>query len=383
MAVQDKPRPRLKNLDELFLLNENNSSDKGDDAEKSPAELVERYKSIVDLDILVPFAEHPFRLYEGERLEDMVESIKAYGVLMPIIAREQGDKFEILAGHNRVNASRLAGKSDIPAILLKNISIEEAWVYVIETNLKQRSFSDMSHSEKAAVIASRYDKMFSQGKRNDVMNALNTLENLYNREENGTSPQVGAKLRTDEKIGEEYALSKNTVARYLRVNKLIPALKTMLDNGVIAFIPAVTLSFLKTHEQKELANCIELNGFSCDMRKADVLRQFSQDRKLDEDNTFLILNGELGQKPKPNRTPVVKVKKDIYARYFNPNQSAEEVQDIVEKALEQYFYAQKSQKKAHDKPSILGQLADARKEVAAQAPLTQKDTVNNRGAAEI
>ena len=269
----------------------------------------------------------------------MVESIKANGVLIPIIAREKAGAFEILAGHNRVNASRIAGLSDIPAILLADVSDEEALIYVIETNLIQRSFADMSHSEKAAVIAAQYNKMFSRGKRTDIIRALQMLEKPQEIEESGTSPQVGAKLRTDEKIGEAYSLSKNTIARYLRVNQLINSLKTMLDNGAIGFIPSVTLSFLKETEQKELNKCIELNGFAVDMKKADVLRQYSEDGKLDDERIYLILNGELGQKPKskPNRTPVVKVNKSVYARYFQPNQSAKEVQDIVEKALEQYF----------------------------------------------
>jgi len=372
MKGQEKARPRLKNLDDLFLLNADNKPDDNSDTAKSPATLVERYQSYVSINSLVPFTAHPFRLYEGERLEDMVESIKANGVLIPIIAREKDNKLEILAGHNRVNASKLAGKDEIPAILLKNVSDEEAWIYVIETNLMQRSFADMSHSEKAAVLATRYNQSFSQGKRNDILNALKMIENPHGGEENGTSPQLGAKLRTDEKIGEDYSLSKNTVARYLRIHQLIQPLKDLLDNGVIAFIPAVTLSFLKASEQKELAYTIELNGFSCDMKKADILRRFSEDGKLNEDSTFLILNGELGQKPKPNRTPVVKVDKTIYARYFQPNQPASEVQDIVEKALELYFGSHERQKKAPDKPSILGQLADAQKEAAAIGPPSQQ-----------
>ena len=155
--------------------------------------------------------------------------------------------------------------------------------------------------------------------------------------DNKTSPQVGEKLHSDKKVGEMYSLSKNTVARYLRIHQLTAQLKTMLDAGIFAFIPVVTLSFLKEREQKELAECIRLNGFNVDMKNADVLRQYSADGKLDDEHIYLILNGELGQKPKPNRTPVVKVSKNVYARYFEPSQSAEEVQGIVEKALELYF----------------------------------------------
>lgn len=335
-ATLEKPRPRLKKLEDLFLLEQPDNTPVDEQTVQAHTPSARRYQDVINLDSLVPFAQHPFRLYEGERLDDMVESIKANGVLVPIIAREKGDTFEILSGHNRANAASLAGLNDIPAILLKDVSDKEAWVYVIETNLIQRSFADMSHSEKAAVIAMQNDKMFSQGKRNDIVKALKMIENPNEINDSGTSSQVGTKLRTDEKIGEVYSLSRNTIARYLRIDQLIPVLKSLLDSGSLSFIPAVTISFLKEKEQRELAKSMELNGFSVDMKKADILRQFSEDEKLDDERIYLILNGELGRKPKPNRTPVVKVNKAVYAKYFQPSQSAKEVQETVEKALELY-----------------------------------------------
>ena len=134
-----------------------------------------------------------------------------------------------------------------------------------------------------------------------------------------------------------YSLSKDTVARYLRINKLTPVIKTRLDNGDIAFIPAVTLSFLQEIQQQSLDKCMELNGFKVDMKKADVLRKFSEKGKLDDDSLYLILSGEVGQNPKPNRTPTVKVNKSVYVKYFRPEQPAKEVEEIVEKALALYF----------------------------------------------
>ncbi|MDL2289686.1 ParB N-terminal domain-containing protein [Ruminococcaceae bacterium OttesenSCG-928-A16] len=332
-TATDKQRPRLKNLDDLFMLNQDAMPQPNAEL---PSPATKRFQAVVDLDRLIPFAGHPFHLYEGERLDDMVESIRNNGVLVPIIAREKGNQLEILAGHNRVNASRLAGMTAIPAILLKDVSDEEAWIYVVETNLMQRSFADMSHSEKAAVISIQHSKMFSQGKRNDILAELKRLESPQ-QEKDGTSRQVGEQSHSDELVATMYGLSSRVVSRYLRIHKLIAPLKTMLDVGDIAFIPAVTLSFLKEQEQVGLAKCVELNGFSVDMKKADVLRDYSGKGKLDDDRIYLILNGELGQKQKPNRTPVVKVNKAVYSKYFQPNQSAKEVQDIVEKALEMYF----------------------------------------------
>jgi len=277
--ITDKAKPRLKNLDDLFLLND------GANPLEQAVPIIETQgsRAITPLAIerLTPFPGHPFRLYEDERLDDMVASIKANGVLVPIIVRMIDAVLEILAGHNRVNAARLAGLGEVPAIVFQNISDEDALVYVIETNLIQRSFSDMSHSEKAAVIALHHSKMFSQGKRNDILAQLELLEDSHSSEENETIPPLGERLNTVKKVGEMYSLSKNTVSRYIRVQFLIPALKNMLDDETLALRAAVALSFLKANEQELVADCMTRNSFSVDMKKADILRQFSDNGKLE------------------------------------------------------------------------------------------------------
>jgi ParB family chromosome partitioning protein len=334
----DKPVVnRLQVLDDLYEM----YGDKNP-VEQPPAKPIienqpfyKRAISFVQIEKLTPFNGHPFRPYEGERLDDMVESIRANGVLMPIIARKVGEVLEILAGHNRVNAARLAGLKEIPTLVYESISDDDAMVYVIETNLIQRSFSDMAHSEKAAVIALHHTKMFSQGKRNDIIEQLKMLEKPHDSEENSTFRQVGEKLRSDGIIADMYSLSKKTVSRYLRIQHLIPALKTRLDDGVIAFVPAVQISFIKESEQKIIADCMDKNGISVDMKKADTLRQFSEKGKLDRDSVNRILTGTMVHKP--NRTPTVRVSKTVYEKYFKPNQPAKEVQEIVEKALALYF----------------------------------------------
>lgn len=284
------------------------------------------------------FKNHPFRLYEGERKTDMVDSIRDKGILQPLILRTKKDgRYEILSGHNRKYCGIEAGCSKAPVIIKKNLSDEEAWIYVIETNLIQRSFADMLHSEKAAVLNLRHSELFSQGKRNDILEELKMLENLHDIRENETCAQVGHKLKSRDIVANDYSLSRNTVARYLRINRLIPTLKEHLDNGAIAFIPAVTLSFLKEREQTLLDKCIELNGFKVDMKKADILRGYSDRGKLDDDNTYLILNGELGQPPKKKRAPTFKIKPKIYSRYFSAGQKAAEVEEVIEKALDFYF----------------------------------------------
>lgn len=113
---------------------------------------------MVPVKSIQPFHDHPFHLYEGERLEDMIASVKEHGVLNPVIVQKLDTGYEMLSGHNRWNAAKLAGIKEIPAIVKTGLSEEEAYVYVIETNLMQRSFSDLAISEKAAVLKARYEK---------------------------------------------------------------------------------------------------------------------------------------------------------------------------------------------------------------------------------
>ena len=123
-----------------------------------------------------PFHDHPFHLYEGERLEDMIASVKEHGVLNPVIVQKIPGGYEMLSGHNRMHATELAGIDVISAVVKEGMTEEEAYVYVIETNLMQRSFTDLAISEKAAVLKARYEKGSCQGKRNDIMKEIARLE---------------------------------------------------------------------------------------------------------------------------------------------------------------------------------------------------------------
>lgn len=349
-AAVERPKPRLSNLDELFKLDEANNQSQQSEASPSTAiELFAQPKdtvfTILPFNLMDDFQGHPFRLYEGERKADMVDSIKDKGILQPLILRnKENDRYEILSGHNRKYCGIEAGLAAAPAIVKKNLSDEEAWIYVIETNLIQRSFADMRHSEKAAVLSVRYSKLFSQGKRNDILEELKTLENPPDIKRNPICAQVGHKLKSRDILAENYSLSKSTVARYLRIHQLAASLKTRLDNGEIPFIPAVTLSFLKEREQVLLDRCIELNGFKVDMKKADILRGYSERGKLEDENMYLILIGELGRPPRKKRPPAFKIKPKVYSLYFSPDQKASEVEEVIEKALEFYFNHQKQNK---------------------------------------
>ncbi len=347
-----KLNPKIKSIDDLLRINEETgcyqppAPETGEPA-PSPAD---SKNSIVLLppSAVRAFKNHPFHLYEGERLDDLVASVKANGILTPVIVRktepdEDGCEYEMLAGHNRQQAAQLAGLAEMPCIVKVDLSDEDAWIYVVETNVLQRSFTDMLPSEKAAVLALRYSKMFSQGKRNDIVEELKKLENPDYSKENRTSPLLGTKLRSDTKLGGEYGLAKNTVARLLRIDKLYNPLKLRVDNGEIGIYPAVDISYLSSAEQQMIESVLSENDFKLDMKKAEMLRSYAG--KLDDDLTYQIVSGEKTKKPKSDKPQPFKLKAAIYTKYFAPGTKSSEMEHIIDEALALYF------RDAEDNPS--------------------------------
>ncbi|WP_371375509.1 ParB/RepB/Spo0J family partition protein [Sporomusa aerivorans] len=284
-----------------------------------------------NLDKLVPFNSHPFKLYEGQRFLDMVESVRAHGVIVPIVVRsyikEEG-KYEILSGHNRVAAAREAGLKEVPVIIRNDLTDEEALLIVTETNLIQRSFADLKHSERAVALATHYEAMKKKsGYRSDLLAEIEEL----------TCAPVGHGMRTRDKLGAQYSLGKTTVARYLRVNKLIPALKERLDNDEIGMRAAEALSYLRVKEQNIVENMLA-KGTKINIKQADTLKAESEKGELNLVNISEILSsGYFPVKGKP-----VKLSGQFLAQYFNQDQSVEEVEKVIAVALEQYFSNQSS-----------------------------------------
>lgn len=195
-----------------------------------------------------PFHDHPFRLYEGERLEDMIASVKEHGILNPVIVQKIDGGYEMLSGHNRMNAAKLAGLKEVPAIVKTDLSEEEAYVYVIETNLMQRSFSDLLISEKAAVLKARYERVSNQGKRNDIVREIARLEGKSLNE--ATCGHRDHKLKTRDSIGKEYELSGSSVGRLLKLNDLIKPFKDMVDRGALYTKAALQLLMITLQREK-------------------------------------------------------------------------------------------------------------------------------------
>jgi len=306
----------------------------GDDYEETPSSKDEGVMTL-KLEQLVPFLNHPFKLYEGERLNDMVESIKNYGVIVPIVVRKKGLKYEILSGHNRVNAAKLAGLIDVPSVIKEGLTEEEATLIVTETNLMQRSFTDLLHSERATVIATRHSAMKSQGIRTDLLNEIEKLSKAPKLSSEETFYPLDKKLRTHETIGNEYNLSQASVARYLRIGKLSDVLKELVDSGMIAMRAGVDLSYLSADNQEMLEAIISENTFKVDMKKASLLRNYDKEGKLNWDTAKQIISGDMLKST--GKVKAFKIQPNIISKYFMPTEDKKDIEKTIEKALEMYF----------------------------------------------
>jgi len=288
------------------------------------------------VDRLTPFHAHPFKLYEGQRFKDLAGSIKANGIMLPIIVRPvNGGNYEILSGHNRVNAAKAAGLSTVPAIVREGLADEDALLIVTETNLLQRSFADLSHSERALALSTHYDAIKHQGRRVDL---INDIENMLKASDDAISEPcapVAHKINSREVLGEKYGLGHDSVARYIRINKLIDGFKERVDNNEISIRAGVSLSYLP-ESQQEIVEDI-LGGGSCriDMAKAEALRAASEKNALTYESAEGILKST--KKRKPAYSNGFKIPAKILSKYFKPDQKRTEVEAMIAKALEYYF----------------------------------------------
>jgi ParB family chromosome partitioning protein len=285
----------------------------------------------IEIDKVHEFFEHPFHLYEGKRLEDMIESIKNNGVLNPVIVRRiSEDEFEMLSGHNRMNASKLAGLNTIPAFIKEHLTDEEAYIYVIETNMMQRSFNDMYPSEKAIVLEMRYEKVSNQGKRNDILRELNSLEKGEVEENEIISDSRG-------RIAKEYGLSGRSMARLLRLNKLIDEWKLEVDNEYIALLTGVELSYLPEIIQSHIYYECKDMVIKLSLNDSKILKKMNDDKLLDQNTVSKFLLKNEKSKVKNNIYQNIKLNKAVYNKYFAENSNKKEVEETIEKALKSYF----------------------------------------------
>lgn len=331
----------------------------------------------MEFDQMKHFSEHRFKLYTGKRLEDMVDSIKSYGILQPLILWHRGDEYILLSGYNRRNAGILAGLKKGPVVIKENLSHDEAVLIMAETNLRQRSFSDLRESERAFCLKQHYDALKSQGKRTDLINEIDTLLNADDNDGTsalsetvtrlGTGETLGdgtatvsetvtrlqggetsgdeastvsktvTRFRTDEKLGEKYGLNRDKVAKYVRIAGLIPPLLERLDRGEITFLAAYDLSFIESKEYQEILEEYLQGGYRLDTKKTALFHSCAKEGNLTEKMIVEILSGEKSETLEAAKPKTFHLKPTVISRYFTPVQSRKEIEETIEKALELYF----------------------------------------------
>ena len=259
---------------------------------------------------LYPFPDNPFHVVEDEMLSELAESIKEFGIVMPIITRpkEDGDGYEIIAGQRRVRASELAGINTIPAFVLP-LDRDRAIITLVDSNLQRENILP---SERSFAYKMKSEAMKRQGFRTDL-----------------TSSQVGTKLRTDDKVAQGFGVGRMTVQRFIRLTELIPPILQMVDEGKIALTPAVELSFLKKDEQENLFATMESEEATPSLSQAQRMKSLSQSGRLDMDTIFAIMTEEKG-----NQKETVKIGMERLKKYFPKGTTPKQMEDTIIKLLE-------------------------------------------------
>ena len=275
----------------------------------------------IPIDAIDDFPEHPFQVRDDEEMAQLVRSIDNNGVLNPIIVRQNGERYELIAGHRRRHACRTLGIKTIPAIV-RELSREEAVVEMVDSNLQREHILP---SEKAFAYKMKMDAMKRQGQRTDL-----------------TFCPMVTKLNSAEEIAEQASDSERQVFRYIRLTELIPELLTMVDEGKIAFRPAVELSYLTRDEQGDLLETIESEDCTPSLAQAIRMKNLSKDGKLDMDTIFAIMTEQ-----KPNQKEKIKIPMERLERFFHRGMPPKQIEDTIVKALT--LYQKHLNKKRDDK----------------------------------
>lgn len=268
------------------------------------------------LEKLVPFPDHPFKVVDDEKMQETVDSIKEYGVLVPVLVRPKDDgNFEIVSGHRRHRASILAGKTEIPAIV-REMDDDAAILVMVDSNLQRETILP---SEKAFAYKMKLEALKRQGARTDL-----------------TSTQVAQKLSV-EKVGEDAGISKDQVRRFIRLTNLQPELLEMVDNKQMAFNSAVEVSYLTEKEQAQLKSVLDMNECSPSLSQAGRLKKYSQEGKLDANVMDAIMSEEKEMESK------LVLKGDTIRKYFPKSYTPIEMQKTIIKLLEDWHRKQQRQ----------------------------------------
>ena len=287
----------LKGLDDLFSTEEKRQEEQREQVQQIP------------IDALHPFTNHPFKVLDDEAMTRTVESIAQYGVLAPLIARPRpdGDGYEIISGHRRQHAAKLAGLDTLP-VIVRQMSDDAAVILMVDSNLQRERILP---SERAFAYKMKLDAIKNQGARSDL-----------------TSTQVAQKLSV-EKVGDDAGVSKDTIRRFIRLTNLIPELLDMVDEKKISFNPAVELSYLDENQQRDFLEAMDGTQNAPSVSQAQQLKKMAQCGEFTYEKAFDILGQE-----KKSEQDTVTIKNDILRKYFprsyTPRQMEEKIIQLLD-----------------------------------------------------
>jgi len=310
---------RLNTVDDIFTTEEEREDKQREKVQNIP------------LSELHPFRDHPFKVVDDDKMQETVESIREYGVLVPIIARPKDDGgYEIVSGHRRCHASKLAGLQTVP-VIVRHLDDDEATVIMVDSNLQRES---LLPSERAKAYKMKLEAIKRQGQRNDL-----------------TSPQIAASLRSDDIIGSSAGVSGDTVRRYIRLTELIPDLLDMVDDKKLIFNSAVEISYLPPEEQQLVHETIVSEAHAPTVAQAQEIRRLSQKKELSDDTVLSVFGNKEDSRVKMPETkepiaeeaPKLKtlnIPMERFSKYF-PNRSEEQITEMIFKILDNWHHHMK------------------------------------------
>ena len=300
----------LKGLDDLFSTEENRQEEQREQVQQIP------------IDALHPFTNHPFKVLDDEAMTRTVESIAQYGVLAPLIARPRpdGDGYEIISGHRRQYAAKLAGLDTLPVIVRK-MSDDAAVILMVDSNLQREHILP---SERAFAYKMKLEALKNQGARSDL-----------------TSCQVGTKFRADSELAESAGESARNVQRFIRLTNLVPELLDMVDEKKIAFNPAVELSYLDESQQRDFLEAMNDTQNAPSLSQAQQLKKMAQCGEFTYEKAFDILGQE-----KKSEQDTVTIKNDILRKYFPRSYTPRQMEEKIIQLLDAW---QKKQQRRNER----------------------------------
>ena len=300
----------LKGLDDLFSTEENRQEEQREQVQQIP------------IDELHPFTNHPFKVLDDEAMTRTVESIAQYGVLAPLIARPcpDGDGYEIISGHRRQYAAKLAGLDTLP-VIVRQMSDDAAVILMVDSNLQREHILP---SERAFAYKMKLEALKNQGARSDL-----------------TSSQIGTKLRADEKVAQDSGESRNQIQRFIRLTNLIPELLDMVDEKKIAFNPAVELSYLDESQQRAFLEAMNDTQNAPSLSQAQQLKKMAQQGEFSYEKAFDVMGQE-----KKSEKDTVTIKNETLRKYFPRSYTPKQMEEKIIQLLDAW---QKKQQRRNER----------------------------------